>query len=165
MLGRLLWYYRTLKANLCQFRARKIQILYWSLNSHSKSSWCMTDPGLFFGPWRMSNTFWQTLLTYRSKQAWAWGVWGEHIPPRTSIPPTKTGWGVWQFFPRSKKLFGETGDLFLWKFLGVWGYTPPPPPQLEVATSPLNGKNVPMSGSKWCSITQSLRSNQTLYVS
>jgi hypothetical protein len=32
--------------------------------------------------------------------------------PRTSIPPTKTGWGVWQYFPRSKKLFGETGDLF-----------------------------------------------------
>jgi hypothetical protein len=30
------------------------------------------------------------------------GVWGVIYPPRTSIPPAKTGWGVWQFFPTEK---------------------------------------------------------------
>jgi hypothetical protein len=65
-------------------------------------------------------------------QTWAWGVYTP-LPPRTSIPPAKICWGVWQFFLRSKKLFGETGDLFFfarrrrnfWELGGIY----PPPPQ------------------------------------
>jgi hypothetical protein len=64
------------------------------------------------------------------------GVGGINPPPRTSIPPAKTGWGVWQFFPRSKKLFGDTGDFFFCspqaKFLGVGGYIPPPQPEVAI---------------------------------
>jgi hypothetical protein len=67
------------------------------------------------------------------------GIWG-YIPPppRTSIPPAKTGWGVWQFFSRSKKLFGETGQNF-WEFGGV--HPPnrrslPPPPSPTEKTCP-----------------------------
>ena len=61
------------------------------------------------------------------------GVWG-YVPPQgpSYLRPKLVG-GVWQFFPRSKKLFRETSDLFFFcspqaKFLGVRGvYTSPPP--------------------------------------
>jgi hypothetical protein len=58
------------------------------------------------------------------------GVWGMYTPPpRSSIPPAKTGWGVWQFFPRSKKLSEKPAIFFFRspqaKLLGVCGYIPP----------------------------------------
>ena len=86
---------------------------------------------------------------------WGWedmgvgGVWGGYIPPpRTFIPPAKTGWGGYgNFFHVVKNFSGETGDLFFFfcspqaNFLGVGGGIYPPQP--EVATPPPTEKTCP----------------------
>jgi hypothetical protein len=69
------------------------------------------------------------------------GVGGIYSPPQGApyLRPKLVG-EVWQFFPRSKKVFGETSDLLFFllaagETFGSWGVYSPP-----------NGKNVPMSG-------------------
>ena len=69
-------------------------------------------------------------------RAWAWGGMGGYIPPPKDLHTSGQNWlgGVWQFFPRSKKLFGRNRRPFFFFLLaagelfGSWGgvYTPPP---------------------------------------
>jgi hypothetical protein len=78
------------------------------------------------------------------------GVWGGIYlpPPRTSIPPVKTGWGYCNFFHVVKDFSEKPATLFLFcspqaKFLGVGGYIPPPPPEKTcLCLSPRKGETL-----------------------
>jgi hypothetical protein len=74
---------------------------------------------------------------------------GGYIPPK-DLYTFGQNWfgGLWQFFPRTKKLFRETSYLFFLlaagEIFGSWGGIYPP-----------NEKNVPMSGFDYMSQEQS----------
>jgi hypothetical protein len=80
-----------------------------------------------------------------SGQTWAWGYGGIYHPPKDLHTSDQNWLGVWQFFSRSKKLFGETGYLFfllaVGEIFGSWGvYTPQRKKRAHVCFRPCSYK-------------------------